>query len=88
MCNLLLVHGMCLDVIVLQNIKSIFKLDEEGDYENRKRIRAALRTLHKKKNAVRGRYHFFHFQILVATFINGYILNLHKNMHHKIYTIC
>lgn len=37
---------------------TVIKLEYENDYENRKRIRAQLRLLNKKKNDERGEIHF------------------------------
>ena len=38
---------------------TVIKLEYENDYENRKRIRAQLRLLNKKKNDERGEIHFY-----------------------------
>ena len=37
---------------------TVIKLEYENDYENRKRIRAQLRLLNKKKNDERGKIQF------------------------------
>ena len=43
------------DIIYTVVSITVIKLEYENDYENRKRIRAQLRLLNKKKNDERGK---------------------------------
>ena len=46
---------MARDIIYTVVSITVIKLEYENDYENRKRIRAQLRLLNKKKNDERGK---------------------------------
>jgi len=51
-------HTVSRDIIRTVVSITVIKLEYENDYENRKRIRAQLRLLNKKKNDERGEIHF------------------------------